>query len=1223
MSNPSNLYSEKVFAEHPIVLWSLDDKADYISLISEPNRNISLWEKDQCSVNSVADNFSAPFQDSFVSRITGVVPNANSTKTLTIKSPELFNFNQINTELGTFSIGLYLKPETAYLKTAEVGYEYYDSDLDETFEFLKQFNYDVFQDWTFLSATFESPMISAQAKIFFRLTYYGPFSDETLTSSDYQFLVNGISVGQWSENYQTTSLGIIPEALPTTIDLDTPLQNLAPDGIKCVGASAYGSSFNSGYYLILQKSLTAQNTSIPMVYGAKNVTKIFPNYTVIEQPDILDGSSASSIRWTTIDDGGFFNYTYWDENIEGNSVQESLVSSFPTTTFPSLIIPGKGMLNQNGKYKTYTFEMWIRLSAENLEPKRIFGPIKSNDGIYVERGFVSIVLGSYIKSHYVGEWFRPMLMQFTISKNLATLIINGEEVISMNIDIDSISLPQKINPTNQKDQDWLGFYAYDDIHPIEIDAIAIYPYKVPINVAKKRFVYGQGVSIPESLTSAYNGVIASIEYPNAGYTNNYCYPNHASWNQATSDNLNVSSVFLETPSYSLPQIYVGNNNYDEWLILNSGIQSDKNLFYTFNTGKAATAASYIKFDSLSIIGNSVGSIYGVFMSERSYSSPQVLFKFINIVSNNSILIRIQNDVLEYVYIANNKEEVLYSINNFYSPNMFTVGINIESMINYFGDKVSTFFGNIGAVSLYVGGMGSLENNQTFLGKIYSVGIDTKFNSIKTLDLFNEFGVAKMVESENFLNHISSYTLIALKKYNNYMLDIAVASYWEDYIPLSYFAKNIKLLNGSSYYDLDFLQFNIDYPEPAAVVDNNLNTSTSSIKTHIAFQYIKNGVSRVSINYQKELDIPINKDRLVDVSSYSDWDSRRFEVVNGTVIYPNPASIDFNDLAISYSLDFSVRGILTNPIKIRKLEFASKSLNETSFNPIGTEFGVDLYPYKKSGVYFDYKTKNPYAIYKESTPYLYLTKDSGIELRGEFNPLESRGIAMPINPSELPDYTMSAIQMWIRYDREDFPTDEIKIFEVEHAGQSGLTPDVIDFFMKPEALAGGRARIYARTRSTGLPTNGISYYWNGVAVVEPRINTKEWGVLGISFAKSLKYNNYSGSINICGPITFNLLSHYRTTKLQELQKNIIRPWLEVLTDKESILEWQYWESSSLWNDVLILSSSDGYKILPDEVYKTYMGTNKTIIDDTDAITILFDTVSVFSNVIWTDSVYKAL
>jgi hypothetical protein len=44
MSNPSNLYAEKIYSEHPVVLWALDDQLDYIGLISEAQRNLAtLW----------------------------------------------------------------------------------------------------------------------------------------------------------------------------------------------------------------------------------------------------------------------------------------------------------------------------------------------------------------------------------------------------------------------------------------------------------------------------------------------------------------------------------------------------------------------------------------------------------------------------------------------------------------------------------------------------------------------------------------------------------------------------------------------------------------------------------------------------------------------------------------------------------------------------------------------------------------------------------------------------------------------------------------------------------------------------------------------------------------------------------------------------------------------------------------------------------------------------
>jgi hypothetical protein len=43
MSTSSNLYAEKVFSEHPIALWALDDKADYLSLITESQRSSANW----------------------------------------------------------------------------------------------------------------------------------------------------------------------------------------------------------------------------------------------------------------------------------------------------------------------------------------------------------------------------------------------------------------------------------------------------------------------------------------------------------------------------------------------------------------------------------------------------------------------------------------------------------------------------------------------------------------------------------------------------------------------------------------------------------------------------------------------------------------------------------------------------------------------------------------------------------------------------------------------------------------------------------------------------------------------------------------------------------------------------------------------------------------------------------------------------------------------------
>ena len=101
------------------------------------------------------------------------------------------------------------------------------------------------------------------------------------------------------------------------------------------------------------------------------------------------------------------------------------------------------------------------------------------------------------------------------------------------------------------------------------------------------------------------------------------------------------------------------------------------------------------------------------------------------------------------------------------------------------------------------------------------------------------------------------------------------------------------------------------------------------------------------------------------------------------------------------------------------EISSQALNNDTFTPVGTRFGINLYPYSKSGLYYNYKTKNPFSIYKGSTPYLHLTKDSGIEIRGSYNPELERGIAIPVNQSLSTNYKISAMQMWLKYDKDQF------------------------------------------------------------------------------------------------------------------------------------------------------------------------------------------------------------
>ena len=127
MSNPSNLYAEKIFSEHPLVLWALDDKLDYISLISEAQRNIlGLWSETGCTFSSGTALTGEPFVDSYNTKVSCDVPVGETNEAILI-SPNIINFQDLNQDLGTFCIGTHFYSNSTYIESVSIGYEYTDT----------------------------------------------------------------------------------------------------------------------------------------------------------------------------------------------------------------------------------------------------------------------------------------------------------------------------------------------------------------------------------------------------------------------------------------------------------------------------------------------------------------------------------------------------------------------------------------------------------------------------------------------------------------------------------------------------------------------------------------------------------------------------------------------------------------------------------------------------------------------------------------------------------------------------------------------------------------------------------------------------------------------------------------------------------------------------------------------------------------------------------------
>lgn len=1204
MTNPSNLYAEKIFAEHPLALWALDDKADYISIISEPQRNFSSWTITNGSAQTFTDIFDEPFSNSYVGKLIGNIPSGEIAEVVAV-SDDIVNFLDLDQSLSTFSIGGYFYSQSSLVDGFEIGYQYYDATSSTLVEHTKSFNTSITNRWQFISETFTIPVENTTLRIVVKARYLAGAE----STDDYHFLVNGITFGQWSEEFNSVSLGIQKSTLPSGILSGTNY---------VIPATSYGLEESVGYYFVKNNSLVAKNSGVPLVYGSSNVTTISPN-----------------------------------------------------NSLPSLIVPGKGFLNSSGQYKDYTAEMWIRLACDSKEPKKIFGNIRGNNGIWVDGPFLILRIGDNVGSHFIGEWDRPMLMHIRVGQNNASLLLNGDEVISLNYLTSDLILPDPTSVISgvEYDNDWLGVWSYKDVSPMAIDCVAIYPYKVPSIMAKRRFVYGQGVEFPENINSAYSGTSVAIDYSFADYTNNYDYPNIGRWAQGSIDNLIVENNILTTPKYSLPSIVFDNKTEDQFYLDNSNIQNESSLLFSLKPNSSWSSTNgYLLFEDLNFLKEEIKCFYGIF---KAKSSP---------VDETLILVESESTG-NYFRISLNGSEIVYSLNSNGSNNILytglgytvgenvTVGIDLDTAITFFGGEFASFFGNRSGLKFYVGGSKNLED--TFSGNIYSVGFCTDKNYDQISELFNEKGMP--VNYEDVFNlyggivdydagetyfgneasyweylldggnpssfasyiletHIASYTLVPSLYLDKYSLDIDVDGSWKDYLPLTYFAQYVKDAKGHSYYDLDFLQFNINYPEPSSFVeeevsgswtygqlkntysnpiqrtyeslDNHLftgyndytdlqnksqklysyDTSDAVVKTYISFEYLSNGANAKDQFFTYNLAAP--KSGVLQPGP--NWINTKYEIVNNMIIYP-PLDIDFNDLKVVMHVDFKSRSILKNKVNIKSLQVCSQAFNDSSPNPIGTKFGSQIYPYKKSGVYYDYKGRNPFVIYKGSSPYLNLTKHSGIEIKGRYDSQISRGISIPINTTVSSSYKVIAMQASIRYDQDFFPYAPTEIFEVKSRDA------LIKFFMVANGPDGKRAKIYGVNAKTGELENNVVFYWNGNMVKEPVLTIKEWGFLGISFPKILDFSNVVGSINITGPIIVNNVSHYQETSLQEIRTTEKRAWYRVKYVGSEAADWDFWKPF-YWNGVLVLSSSNQYGVQPSTIYKTYTGTNKIIVGD---------------------------
>ena len=1208
MTTSLNLYATKVFSEQPTALWALDDTTDYVALISKANQDLNNWTVEGATVvnantapNPFEKPFTAPFPNSYVS---GIIESAGNLGNFVFTSTESFNTGDISAELGSFALGLYVFNYDTTV-TVHIGYEYEDPDSLEPIDCTEICRSTVVEaqaerKWAFVSETFALPEAYNNLRFIIRIIY------ET-SETPYQLAINGISAGQWAEEFHLESLGVFPQQLPSSINIDS-------DAIE---ALAYGLEGASGYYLSKNNILYAKNSGLPLVYGAFNSTVIFPN-----------------------------------------------------TNKPSLIVPGFGVMNESGKYKTFTVEFWAKIQSNSNAPRRIFGPISSTDGLYVEGPFLKLKINDVVGAHYVGTWDRPMLINLRLKSDRASLVINGDEVISLDLDEADLTYPEKLDESN-KDQDWLGFYAYDDVPIIQLDCVGIYPYEVATVVSKRRWVYGQGVDVPNNIKGLNSANSVFIDGAFSKSAKNYSYPRMGTWRNGSVENLTPQTQELSLPDYVLPTISFNNQSIPQWYFdLENAQELIGNKFIKLKpTESWDDTDGYMLFDSLNLLQDDTKCFYGIFEIEELSPDKQILFELVNEIKGAKLVISLDKKITvvdsttyeDYVinytlsYKASNGqtiEQVIYYSIGHQVDDIFLVGLHIPRLAAYFGQLVNSFFGSKQNIKVFVGGNANYEN--TFKGKIYRVGFCTSRNLSKIDSLFNGWGVPTDYENPfdfyspdgpydggqpdttfwpQFLDgtdypwnlpepnadtHLASYTLIPRVEFGNFKLDIGIDSYWEDYIPLSYFGKYVKDFQDEKYFALDFLQLNLDYPKLSVFNNNSYDTSGSMVKTYVTFQYLAEGANKTQNSFTNTVLL----NRLGVVRPGEEWLYSKYEVLDDTIIYP-PAGVNFNAISINIHIEMGIDAILSNPVKIRSISLSSQALGQSP-NKIGTRFGSEIFPYKKDGLYFDYKNVSPFSISKTSTPYLYMSGKSGIKMRSNFSFSNSDGITLPINKNSKQFFKVGAFQFAMRYDDELFPEFPIQIFEIEEKNNT------IKFYLVSDTGTRKRGYIFAINSSTGLLNNSVIYNLDGRVAKRPTLYSKSWAMLGLAFSTPLDLSSFVGAFRVTSPIMFDSISLYQITEEDEAERFAFRKWYAVRSEPDNPLDWEYWKELEgsvedednpgqflpyNWQEVLFLSESAPTVLDPSKIYKQYVGTDRLVFNHDDVLTLNNYRYSVFKDVRW--------
>jgi hypothetical protein len=1100
----ANLYAEKIFAEHPIAIWSLDDDLTFTSLITTA-KNLNNWTFSGGTAAVIAASDPEYRTPPILTSTINLVKAAGATSIT-------FTCNQTVLANTDFTIAFYYFCENPYATSIDIAYN----------GVTKNFLIEKTNSWNFISQNFTgaSSAIAPTVKVNY------------ISGKEADVLINGLSVGNRSEEFNKISTGVSSFS-----------QSFLPFTNNILAANSYLANGKQGYYVAqTSEKIAAKNSSVPLVFGSNNCTVLYANTDSGSNP------------------------------------------------IPSFVIPGFGMLNNSGRHKTLTLEFWTRINAQTSQARRIVGPISSTDGLYIDGSFLRLKIGSNIESAYIQEWARPILIQLSISDGMAILTVNGEEMIRLLYQTSTLSFPDK-QDNSGKQQDWIGFYSYSDIQSFEIDCVSIYSYLVPNVVSKKHLVYGQATKYPNDIVASHNGSATVLDYSYAKYNMNYNYPENGKWQHGFFDGLSFDNNVMSVPSYSLPTFSSSNGSIN--LITDMATLSGTNnpSFINLKPGSAWNdVESYMVFSQLSLGGQKIRSMWmNITTGSSNPTADQILFKIEN-TSNNDYFKAVwsaSDKKIRYSYLVNGLSGTYYTSAIKNTSTNTCVGLDFD-VVSASSQDLNSFFQFTNQLRIYVGGDSSYVTGTTFAGNIYSVAFSSVENFAYFSQSYDTNGIVKSsVSSMSTSVKYATYTLLPQIFLGTYILDIATSAYWQDSIPLSFLGKTTTNNDGVSTTLLDYVQYNVNYPQPIFTTSGTYNTSGNILKMYSIFQQ-NSDISTVKGSSISSIVHPTSSNIVGGEALDS---TKMYEIVDNVLIKP-PTNFDASTIRMNLYFEFNTSAVLQNKIRVMSVQLASQISSATA--QIGTKFGTPISSVTSNAT-------NPILVSKDTTPHLWLSSKSGIALAGDTT---SNSLSISLNRGQADVFQIAAMQFFARWNYESFP-DTTEFINISTASSSSWS-----FSLFLTALASDPTRAIVTSDNPD-----VSFFLNGNPVGTLVVNIREWAAIGIAFKVPINLNSNSANIVMKSKMNFENITYYLQNEFEVGQQWGYRQWYSIKYGDSGLgtgstrdpLSWSSVASTYTkdttspnglkggWMSAEINNVSQNTGIYPADVYNAFVGTNAITFD----------------------------